>query len=256
MPAPASGPRSVDRALDILDAVADADRPVTAKALARRLGCSLSTVYHLLGPLTGRGHLTRTGEGYVPGPRAVALHRSFQRQLGAGPGAAELLRRVRETAGLPAYLTVYRDGRITMIDSTTPATAQDDPFVPGPEVRAHATAHGKMLLAQLPRAVRHRYLDSHGMARLTERTITGAERFEAELVRVRGDGVAVSIGEADPAYACLAVPLTPPGDGGPGRVAHALSVSLPAEDFPRRHGEVRAVLTREAARSVSGGPCP
>ncbi|QKV96561.1 helix-turn-helix domain-containing protein [Streptomyces sp. NA02950] len=252
MPAPASGPQSVDRALDILDAVAEAARPVSAKALARRLGCSLSTVYHLLGPLTVRGHLMRTGDGYVTGPRAVALHRSFRRHLRVHPGTAELMRRVRETAGLPAYLTAYRDGRITMIDSTNPATDLDDPFTPGPEVRAHATAHGKMLLAQLPRAARHRYLDTHGMARLTERTITSADRFDAELARVRGDGVAVSIGEADPAYACLAVPLAPP-DAGPGRVAHALSVSLPAEDFPRRHGEVRAVLTREAARLGPGG---
>lgn len=34
-----AGPQSVDRALEILDAVADADGPVGAKALARRLEC-------------------------------------------------------------------------------------------------------------------------------------------------------------------------------------------------------------------------
>jgi IclR family transcriptional regulator, acetate operon repressor len=244
MPDPASGPQSVDRALEILDAVAEAARPVTAKALARRLGCSLSTVYHVLGPLTARHHLVRTADGYVPGPRVLALHRSFQRRLGVGPGIGEALLRVRRAAGAQAYFTAYRDGGITVIDSTEPDTGPDGPFTPGPEVRAHATAHGKMLLARLPRAARHRYLDTHGMARLTERTITSAGRLESELVRVRGEGVAVSVGEADPAYSCVAVPLPGPRPDG---VLHALSVSLPTGEFTKRHGELRAVMTRVAA---------
>ncbi|MET7935516.1 IclR family transcriptional regulator C-terminal domain-containing protein [Streptomyces sp. NPDC005322] len=249
MPDPAPGPQSVDRALEILDAVAEAARPVTAKALARQLGCSLSTVYHLLGPLTARNHLVRTADGYALGPQALALHRSFQRYLRVGPGIGESLLRVRRATGVQAYFTAYRDGGITVIDSTRPttatATATDAPFAIGPEVRAHATAHGKVLLAQLPRVARRRYLDTHGMARLTERTITSAERFASELARVRDEGVAVSVGEADPAYSCLAVPLPGPRPGG---VLHALSVSLPTSEFRRRHGELRAVITRMAAR--------
>ncbi|MFV0129382.1 IclR family transcriptional regulator [Streptomyces sp. HMX112] len=243
-----TSPQSVDRALEILDTVADAAEPVGAKELARRLGCSLSTVYHLLGPLTARGHLVRTADGYAPGPRVAALHRSFQRRLGLGPGVAEVLPRLRRATGAEAYFTAYRDGRITVVDTTAPVTDTAHPFAPGPEPRAHATAHGKALLAALPRAVRRRYLADHGMARLTDRTITSAERFEAELARVRGRGFAVSVGEADPAYTCLAVPL--PGAGADFRadgVVRALSVSLPTGDFRRRHGELRAALARAAA---------
>ncbi|MFF3323066.1 IclR family transcriptional regulator [Streptomyces sp. NPDC002889] len=240
----ADGPRSVDRALEILDAVADAPAPLGAKALARRLGCSLSTVYHLLAPLTARGHLIRTADGYAPGPRVAALHQSFRRHLGLGPQIAELLPRLRRATGAEAYFTAYRDGRITVIDSTAPATDLAHPFVPGPETRAHATAHGKALLAALPRAVRRRYLAEYGMARLTDRTITSAERLEAELAQVRGQGFAVSVGEADPAYTCLATTL--PHQGPEGAV-HALSVSLPTADFRRRHGEVRAAVVRVAA---------
>ncbi|MFI2368402.1 IclR family transcriptional regulator [Streptomyces sp. NPDC018833] len=245
MASPASGPQSVDRALEILDAVADAPGPVGAKALARRLGCSLSTVYHLLGPLTARGHLLRTGEGYAPGPRAVALHRSFQRHLGLGPQLAEMLPRLRRATGAQAYVTAYRDGRIVMLDSTVPVTDSEHPFVPGPESRAHATAHGKALLAALPRPARRRYLAEHGMARFTDRTITAVDRFEAEVERVRGRGYAVSVGEADPAYTCLAATLADQSSQG---VVHALSLSLPTADFRRRHGELRAALVRAAGR--------
>lgn len=119
-------------------------------------------------------------------------------------------------------------------------TATAHPFAPGPEERAHATAHGKALLAALPRPLRRRYLAEHGMARFTERTITGTERFEAEIERVRDRGFAVSVGEADLAYTCLAVALPERGDG----IVHALSVSLPTVDFGRRQGEIRAALIR------------
>ncbi|MEU8764458.1 IclR family transcriptional regulator C-terminal domain-containing protein [Streptomyces sp. NPDC048659] len=269
MPPSPSGPQSVDRALALLDAVADADRPVPAKALARTLGCALSTVYHLAGPLLDRGHLVRTPEGYAPGPRVPALHRAYQRHhgLGCGPsvgmgmgmgmgtgmglggdarggGISELLGLLRRTAGAEAYFTAYRDGRITVVDTTAPVTDTDHPFVPGAEARAHATAHGKALLAALPAAQRRRYLAAHGMARFTERTITSPERFEAELARVRERGFAVSVGEADPAYTCLATVLPSPSPGPGHGPVHALSVSLPTEGFRQRHGAVRAALAR------------
>ncbi|MFE1381663.1 IclR family transcriptional regulator [Streptomyces sp. NPDC058740] len=243
MPSSPPGPQSVDRALALLDAVTDAERPVPAKALARMLGCALSTVYHLTGPLIARGHLVRTPEGYAPGPRVPALHRAYQRHHGLGGGGAgigELLGLLRRTSGAEAYFTAYHDGRITVVDTTAPVTDTAHPFVPGTEDRAHATAHGKALLAALPGAQRRRYLADHGMARFTERTITSPERFEAELARVRERGFAVSVGEADPAYTCLATTLPARGDG----VVHALSVSLPTAEFRQRHGAVRAALAR------------
>ncbi|MBT2444049.1 helix-turn-helix domain-containing protein [Streptomyces sp. ISL-36] len=239
-PSTPTGPQSVDRALAILDAVADAGRPVAAKTLARRLGCALSTVYHLAGPLVARGHLVRTADGYAPGPRVPALYRSYRRHHGLDSGVGELLGRLRRASGAEAYLTAYRDGRITVVDTTAPVTDTAHPFLPGPEHRAHATAHGKALLAALPKPLRRRYLSDHGMARFTDRTITGAERFEAELARVREQGFAVSVGEADPAFTCLAMTLPGRGDG----IVHALSVSLPTAEFRHRHGEVRAALAR------------
>ncbi|MDJ0382758.1 IclR family transcriptional regulator C-terminal domain-containing protein [Streptomyces sp. G-G2] len=246
-PSASSGLRSVERALALLDAVTDAPGPVSAKALARQVECSLSTAYHLLGALTARGHLARTAEGYVPGPRVPALHRSFQRHLRPAPGVIEMLHRLRGAASAEAYYTVYRGGVITVVDSTAPVTDTAAPFVPGPEIRAHATAHGKALLAELPRPVRRRYLAEHGMARFTDRTITAADRFEAELARVRGQGFAVSLGEADPAYTCLAVSLPGPRPDG---TVHALSVSLATEDFRRRRGDVRAAVARAAADAL------
>ncbi|MFD3695343.1 IclR family transcriptional regulator [Streptomyces sp. NPDC058646] len=241
---PQTGPQSVDRALAILDAVAEAADPLSAKALARLTGCSLSTAYHLLGPLTERGYLLRTARGYVPGPRIPRLHRGYLRHLEPAGPMTDLLARLRRATGAEAYYTAYRGGLITVVDTTAPVTDATHPFGPGRETRAHATAHGKALLAELPRPVRRRYLAEHGMARLTRATIVGAGAMEAELARVRGQGYALSVGEADPAYTCLAVALPGPREGD---AVHALSVSLPTEEFRRRPGEIRTALARAAA---------
>ncbi|MFD7098432.1 IclR family transcriptional regulator [Streptomyces xanthophaeus] len=241
---PQSGPQSVDRALAVLDAVAEAPGPVSAKALARQTGCSLSTAYHLLGPLTERGYLLRTARGYVPGPRIPRLHRGYLRHLEPAAPMTELLARLRRATGAEAYYTAYRGGLITVVDTTAPVTDTAHPFAPGRETRAHATAHGKALLAELPRPVRRRYLAEHGLARRRASTIVSADALEAELARVRGQGYAVSLGEADPAYTCVAVPLPGPPEGD---AVHALSVSLPTEEFRRRPAQIRDALERAAA---------
>lgn len=86
------------------------------------------------------------------------------------------------------------------------------------------------------------------MARLTGATITSAELLEAELSRVRWQGFALSVGEADPSYTCLAVAL-PRGSGGDGDgdAVQALSVSLPTGEFRRRPQEIRSALAQAAA---------
>lgn len=133
---------------------------------------------------------------------------------------------------------------ITVVDTTAPVTDTANPFAPGRETRAHATAHGKALLSRLTPRARRRYFDAHGMARLTPATITNAEAMEAELLRVRAAGFAVSVGEADPAWTCLAVALPPVGDERD--TVHALSVSVPTQEFRRRPEGIRAALAEAA----------
>ncbi|MEU3909742.1 MULTISPECIES: IclR family transcriptional regulator C-terminal domain-containing protein [unclassified Streptomyces] len=243
-----TGPQSLDRALALVDAVAAAPGPVSAKALARAAGCSLSTAYHLLGPLTERGYLVRTARGYALGPELPRLHRSFLHQLAPAPGMGDLLARLRRATGGETYHTAYRGGVITVVDTTAPVTDTANPFAPGRETRAHATAHGKALLARLTPRARRRYLDEHGMARLTPATITSAEALEAELLRVRAAGIAVSVGEADPAWTCLGVALPPAGEERD--TVHALSVSVPTQEFRRRPEAIRAALAEAASLRI------
>ncbi|MEU7132010.1 IclR family transcriptional regulator C-terminal domain-containing protein [Streptomyces sp. NPDC046261] len=238
-------PQSVDRALDVLDAVAASDGPVPAKALARRLGCGLSTVYELLGTLTARGHLVRTPAGYVLGYRVPSLHLAFQRQMRMSGEVQELLHRTRRAAGVDTYFSTYRDGGIAVLAAATASHPATGGFTVGQDTTGHATAHGKVLLAALPRAARLRYLAASGMRAITPHTITSPERLDVQLRRVRHEGVAVEVEECAPGVACVAVPV--PAAGAP----TAVSAALPLEEFHRRGHQVAEALRQVAAEAAT-----
>ncbi|UNO40211.1 IclR family transcriptional regulator C-terminal domain-containing protein [Streptomyces sp. MST-110588] len=247
-------PQSVDRALDLIDAVAEASGPVTAKALARRLGCGLSTVYALLGSLTERGHLERTAAGYTLGYRVPTLHSAFRRQQRIDERVHESLLRLRRLSGADVFFSTYRDGEITVVDGAT--SGPDSVFSVGRDTGAHATAHGRMLLSSLPGAARRQYLAAGGLPPRTPHTITSAERLERELRRVRRAGVAVEVEQAAPGMACVAVPLpmAPAGGAAAGGVragGTAVSAAVPVAEFQRLREPLIEALRREAAALAS-----
>ncbi|MGW1073580.1 IclR family transcriptional regulator [Streptomyces sp. NPDC002537] len=237
-------PQSVDRALDVLDAVAGSAGPVTAKALARATGCGLSTVYELLGALTARGHVVRTAGGYTLGYRVPSLHRAFQRQMRLDDEVHGLLLTARRAAGADTYFSTYRDGDIAVLAGTS-ASVPTGGFTVGQDADGHATAHGKVLLSALPRAARARYLAATGMRALTPRTVTSPELLDRQLRRVRREGIAVEIEECAPGVACLAVPV-PVADGGP---VTAVSAALPLAEFHERKGQLAGTLRQVAAEA-------
>ncbi|MFI9305351.1 IclR family transcriptional regulator [Streptomyces triculaminicus] len=237
-------PQSLDRALDLLDAVAASDGPVPAKALARRLGCGLSTVYELLGTLTERGHLVRTSSGYVLGYRLPSLHRAFQRQMRLAEEVQELLADARRAAGVDTYFSTYRDGRVAVLAGAAAGHPATGGFGVGQDTTPHATAHGKVLLAALPRAARMRQLATTGMPALTPHTITSPERLDVQLQRVRREGTAVEIEECAPGVACVAVPVPSPG------APAAVSAALPLAEFHRRGHQVTEALRQVAVEAA------
>ena len=105
------GGSSITRALRVVEAVAVAGDGVTAKAIARRLGCPLPTVYRALGTLVEEGYLVRLQEahGYGLGYRVAELHRSLTEQVRPEPALRTALREVHTAAEAAAYLAVFRD---------------------------------------------------------------------------------------------------------------------------------------------------
>lgn len=198
---------SVQRALHLLDEVGASGTPVTAKALARQVGLNLPTAYHLLRTLTHEGYLQRVDGGYVLGEALTALgrrSRSGRAAWRARPG----LQALRDELHAAAYLAVYDDGEINIVDIVdSPAYPRVDLWV-GLQQSGHATSLGKCILGCLSEEEQADYLARHELADLTPQTVTNA----AVLLRSIKEGgqVAVDRDEYLPGTACVGVPIRTP----------------------------------------------
>lgn len=208
--------QSVSRALNLLDAVGDAGRPLPAKTLARAIGVPLPTAYHLLRTLVHEGYLRREPEGYVLGDRIDALT--------GGPGlrlahAHTVLEHLRDELRCPAYLSVLDDGEIHLADVADSAALPRVDLWVGFHDASHATALGKAVLSTLPQDQRREYIETHELVDLTQHTVTDSRVLFHELdecVDFAFDHEEYAVGTA-----CVAAPV-------PSQDFHAaVAVSVP-----------------------------
>jgi IclR family acetate operon transcriptional repressor len=258
---------SVHRALQVLEVVAAAGDGITAKAVARRLEYNLSTTYHLLESLVTDGYLVRLEEhrGFGLGPKLPVLHDRLVAQLPVPRGLGRILRSVHRAAGAGVLYTAFRGGEVVVVAHDDCAT-HPVPVISAWRGALHATAVGKLLLAEYEDGLRTAILTRDGLPALAYRTITERADLERELEAVRRRGVATDRGEFHERLACLAAPVrVPDARGGPTLVG-AVAVAVPvvpaggpgsiADRRERLEAAVRAGADRAAGAllaPVSGG---
>jgi DNA-binding IclR family transcriptional regulator len=248
-PDPPAG-SSIVRALRVVETVAAAGDGVTAKAIARRLGSPLPTVYRALGILVSEGYLVRLDDmrGYGLGYRVAELHRGLVEQLQPAAGLKLILHEVHTAGRAAAYLVVPRDVQIVVahvddcLDHPRPEGMQV-----GEPTAAHAIAGGKVLLAGLRPGRLSELLSRTGLTRLAPQTVADRRALDRELMRVRSDGAAVEVEEYQSKIAGVAAPVA----GADGEVAGAIGVSVSRSEFAARRWELERLVRQAAARAAT-----
>ncbi|WP_298037218.1 IclR family transcriptional regulator C-terminal domain-containing protein [uncultured Microbacterium sp.] len=232
---------SVQRALRLVDIVANAPRPLPAKALAAATGLTAGTTYNLLRTLVHEGYLSAEPDGIVLGDRFP----SFQEQIDSrGVFLARVraaLREVTDEVGATAYLSRFDDGEVHLVDIVDGTHKPRVELWVGLHSSAHATALGKQILAGLGESERLDYLSRHRLEELTPKTISDRATLLTQLQQSPGwvvDDEEYSIGST-----CLAVPVIAPG------VTASLAISLPAEQAVVDRALVRRL--QRTARNLS-----
>lgn len=224
-----TGARTVERTFDLLESVADRGG-ASARELADDLDLPLSTVYRLAGDLVARDYLVHLrGEGryelgYKPHRLGLALHR----QIGLSAQVRQRIVGLHHATGCAAYLTVRRGATLALIFvADSPECPRLEPMTFGFHQAPHATAFGKILLADLDETERQVELARYGLPGLTPRTITDPDVLDAHLAKVTRRGVAWEFGEFLPGSSCAAAAVRRP-DGG---LIGCVAVSADARRF-------------------------
>jgi IclR family acetate operon transcriptional repressor len=238
----ASGVQSVDRALELLEHLADAGGSLRLAELEARTGLPLPTVHRLVKSLVHNGYVRQEpSRRYALGPRLIRLGELASRALGAWavPHLVELVAQIGETANMAVL-----EGDAVVYVAHVPSSHSMRMFTEvGRRAPAHCTGVGKALLAQLRDDEVLALLRRTGMPAQTAHTLTEPDALVRELHEVREQGWAVDDAEQEVGVRCVAVPL-------PGAPAlAAVSVSGPSDRITtERVASIGPVLQSAALR--------
>ena len=237
--------QSVDRALDLLEALASSEGEVSITSLANRTSLHVSTVHRLLTTLLRRGYVRQNPDTsrYFAGAKLSTLAEAQSRFNELRHRARPVLRALTEQTRETANLVVLDDITAVYID-TVPSPQVVRLFTAiGNRVPLHATGGGKALLAWLSQDRRDALIDRLELRAHTIRTIDERPALRRALDEIRERGYAIDDEEYDEGVRCVAVPVGPIGSP-----IAAISLSAPASRFSRqRAAEFAPVLRRAAA---------
>ena len=229
---------AVQRAIAILDELAEARGELGTNEIARRTGINVSTISRILATLASGGlvdHIPSTGR-YRLGAGVVRLANAAGLDLRslARPHLEELGRSIGETV----TLSVPGEHEAFTLDFVQSQLTVRSVAEVGRVSVAHATAAGKVFLAYGGK------LAEGPLRSFTGRTITERSVLEAELASIRDRGWAQAVGEREDDMNAIAAPVFDRA----GKLVAILGVQGPAVRFsPRAMRTAVRLLTEKAA---------
>jgi len=200
------GVQSVDRALSILETLAEDDEGYRLSDLAVRTGLSASTVHRLLATLESRRFVQfdRAESKWHVGVRSFTVGASFARRRNFSTQAIPYLRKLRDLTRETANLAVVDDEYIIVLTRMESREIMRSLTQVGGRVAMVTSGVGKAVLAtysdeEVGAVIRH-----HGMPRLTEKSIVRPSDLFKELDKIRKQGFAIDDEEACMGLRCIA----------------------------------------------------
>ena len=235
------------RVVHVLEALAEAGRPLTPTELNGQLKWPKQTIHRLCQTMIENGLLERHDKRLQVTPRTMEMAASLSRLAVNRAICHQIFVRIAQEVG--ETVNFVRPEKLGMIYVDRVET--NWPFrimLPvGTHVPFHCTASGKTFLASLPKLRRKQMIESLDLEAHTSQTHTTVEALEAELQAIRRNGFALDREEFYTGMVAIAVPVT----DGAGRYFAALACHGPVQRFSLVDAEARKSLLLAASAEIS-----
>src|SRR3979411_1022026 len=191
-PTPDSPSVAVERALAMLEAVAQDCEGISNDDISRKLKIPKSSASYILRPLEKQGYLNRNAETgrYRVGLKVLSLSRGALSGIDVREVALPIMRHLMEKTSLTCHLAILDGSDAVYIEKVEPqGFIRMDTWV-GRRMRVHATSVGKALVAHIPQQRLERIIADSGMEKRPPKTITTLPRLLKALEKVRQRGYA------------------------------------------------------------------
>ncbi len=243
-PAVAGSVRSLERALDLMEALERLRAPAGVRALEEITRIPKATAQRLLDVLERRGYAQKDRGRYALAAGTVRLARGFLAGDSLATAALPVLQQLTALSGETCGLYI-RQGvdRILVQRVESPHPLRHHTPI-GERLPLHVGASGHVLCAGMPDDLLHRFVEGLGPVRLASGRLVGKKEFLARIRQVRLQGYAVGVDERFAGIGSVAAPIL---GGGTGVVA-AINIAGPTSRIPA--GKL-AQLAPEVVRAAS-----
>lgn len=199
---------AVDRALDILEYMADHPKPFGATELSRILDIPLNSVFRILKRLSEREYTVQDpiSGGYQLSTRVfslgMSLYTRFELRQRARPHLEWLCRETEETV----QLQIPHGEKVLVLDTVSPEVSFYLRVVPGSHVYYHPNAFGKAMLAFMTEEEIISLLPNK-LPALTPHTVTLLRELLLQLEETRRTGLAYDNEEYTSGIICVGAPV-------------------------------------------------
>ena len=251
------GVQSVDRALLLIETLAEDDEGYRLTDLAVRTGLSSSTVHRLLTTLEKRRFVQfdRDESVWHIGAQSFAVGSTFVRRRNFVTQALPYLRKLRDQTRETANLAVVDDGAMVVLTRVESREIMRSVTKVGGRVPMVASGLGKALLSTYSEQDVFAIIQREGMPRLTSKSIVRAGELCKSLHDIRQQGYSIDDEEALIGLRCVSAVVY---DDCSEPLA-AISVSGKASRVPNDRLPVLGKLVQEVAAELTkalGGTMP
>jgi IclR family transcriptional regulator, acetate operon repressor len=235
----------IERAMQLLDALAAETEAVALKQIAATTGLHPSTAHRILNDLVLGRYVERVDSGmYQLGMRLLELGSLVRGRLSVREAALEPMHLLHKLTGQTVNLSVQQGDEIVYVDRAwSERSGMQVVRAIGGRAPLHLTSTGKLFLsAQEPRQVRA-YVTRTGLAGSTRNSLTNFEDLDRELALVRRHGYARDNEELEMGVRCVGAGIYDDS----GKLIAGLSISAPAQRL--QDGWVKQLV--ETAQGIS-----
>lgn len=239
---------TVERAIAVLDALADSPEDLGTNEIARRTGTNASSASRLLATLAGEELVRRVPDNgrWRLGLRLVQLGNAALSRVDLREVARPHLVTLTDATGETATLSVPGEHTAMTVDFVqSPSSVRSVAQIGRPSV-PHATSIGKVFLAYGGRT------PEEPLERYTNRTITDPDELRRELAQVHERGWAEAVREREDDLNAIAAPVLDPH----GRLVAILGLQGPSGRFDRRRMRAAANQLLQHAERLFRHPQP
>ena len=199
---------SVSKAMEFLQLLSQAGRPMSLTELSARSGYPKSTTFGLLTTMRAHDVVTQTPDGsYALGLRLFEYGRQVERSWDISQVARPYMEHLSHQCGASVMLSICQGDSVITLDQVEARDKLRIVSDVGSRLPIYCTSQGKVFLAYMSRPSAEKLLRRKAMTQFTPHTITDPVALLREAEQCRANGYAIENGEYKIGLRSISAPI-------------------------------------------------